>query len=300
MAIPTQLPKVHPKARANPRTLCLDTAGALLEACGGHFVVRLAEDGPPIKLPALAIRQIIIECGARARSSALKLAMQAGIPVSFFGPCGEFLGHTQPPLSPAVGLRIAQYRAYGDTRIRLALARRIVHSKLESCLRLLQAHQCPDNRKILRPAIIALEHGHRQTSSGQTFDVLRGIEGAAARAYFAAVGFLLPSVTTFSGRNRQPPTDPANALLSYGYSVLLRDLAGKLELAGLDPYVGCLHETGYGSAALALDLAEPLRVLVIDHLVLQLAPRCQPADFESTPDGVRIGRDLKQRFFEAY
>lgn len=292
-------PAPHREAKAHARTLWLGGQECRLDAESGHFVVRAGESRP-VRIPALAVRQIIVEKHVSVSAAAITLALESAVPMNFFGRHGDFRGSLRPCLPPRVEERVAQYRAMADDRTRLALARRVLQGKLESCHRVLGALQ--EREGAARTALLALEQAHRSIASARRLEELRGMEGAAARRYFEAFGAAVAGRFEFPGRTRQPPADPVNALLSYGYSVLVRDLAGKLELLGLDPYVGFLHEPGYGSPALALDLAEPLRAGVIDMLVLRLLENGELGqdDFQREEQSVLLGRTGKQAFFAAY
>ena len=286
-------------AKANARTLLLSGQGVEMDAIGGHFEIR-QDGGRPLKLPVSGVRQIVVERNAGLRSRAMRLALRCGIPVSFFGRCGELLGHSSPPLPPRIDERIAQYGVYGDGRRRLGLARRIVQSKIESCLSVLESGLASAECS-LRQAVRRLQQSHRDAGLARTLESLRGIEGSGARTYFDVLAGRLHGNQPFAGRNRRPPRDPVNSLLSYGYCVLVRDLAGKLESIGLDPYVGYLHEAGYGSPALALDLAEPLRAPVIDRIVIGLLEELDDEAFSFSGDGDVILQDqAKKLFFERY
>lgn len=287
-------------AKANPRTLCLSSPGVSLDAEDGHFLLRREEEGGgPVKLPTVAVRQILVEHGGRLRTRAARLALLAEVPVSFFGPHGELLGHLQPPLAPRIDLRLAQYRTHAHAATRLALARRFVEAKLEATVRALGDGGWGFPGTVSKQAIVRLRGSMRRVGKAPDLETLRGLEGVSAKAWFEALAGVLSGA--FAGRSRRPPRDPGNALLSYGYAVLVRDLSGKLELAGLDPYVGYLHEPGYRSPALALDLAEPLRISVIDRIAVSIAPRLGPEEFEvATDGGIRLGRGAKAAFFSAY
>jgi len=296
--MPTKPPRPS-AAKANPRTLCLSSQGVSLDARDGHFLLSLDAESAPLKLPPVAVRQILVERGAGLRTRAAKLALECAIPVSFFGRHGELLGHLQPPLPPRIDLRLAQYRSHAHEGTRTGLARKLVAAKLEASSALLAEATFPIPRRTLQSVVRTLAEAKRRAAKAPDRETLRGIEGAAARAYFGALGEALPG--GFPKRTRRPPLDAWNALLSYGYAVLIRDLAGKIEIGGLDPYVGYLHEPGYRSPALALDLAEPLRAALIDRLVIDLAPALDPADFETSHGGeIRIGQGAKAAFFAAY
>lgn len=287
------------ESKANPRTLCLSSYGVSLDARDGHFLLTLDAEKAPLKLPPVAIRQILVEAEASLRTRAAKLALECAIPVSFFGRYGELIGHLQPPLPPRIDLRLAQYRSHAHEATRNSISRRIIHGKLLSSLAVLGDDRTGIDARVARQATDVLQSAARHVNKAADRETLRGIEGAAARAYFQALGSALPG--PYARRSRRPPGDPWNALLSYGYAVLIRDLAGKLELAGLDPYVGYLHEPGYRSPALALDLAESLRAGIIDRLALDLFSGFGEGDFESDADGgTLIGKSAKVAFFAAY
>jgi len=220
------------ESKANPRTLCLSSYGVSLDARDGHFLLTLDVEKAPLKLPPVAIRQILVEAEASLRTRAAKLALECAIPVSFFGRYGELIGHLQPPLPPRIDLRLAQYRSHAHEATRNSLSRRIVHGKLLSSLAVLGDDRSGLTARAARQAADAIRSAARQIDKAADRETLRGIEGAAARAYFQALGSASPG--TYARRSRRPPGDPWNVLLSYGYAVLIRDLAGKLELAGLD------------------------------------------------------------------
>jgi len=138
-----------------------------------------------------------------------------------------------------------------------------------------------------------LEDLRRAVGSADAADVIEsllGIEGSAARAYFAAYQSLFEPAWQFAGRNRRPPRDPINALLSLGYTLLSVNLVAALEVVGLDPYLGYFHADDYGRPALALDLEEEFRAPVVDSLVYSLVRHDQiaPDDFTGGSRGGEV------------
>jgi CRISPR-associated protein Cas1 len=131
---------------------------------------------------------------------------------------------------------------------------------------------------------------------------LLGLEGSGSAAYFGVLGILLKQNLGFEKRVRRPPTDPVNALLSFGYTLLTNQVASAVNLVGLDPYVGFLHGSKYGKPALALDLVEEFRPLVVDSLVLTLINNrvLQHDDFEETLGTYRLTDAGRKRFSEKY
>ncbi len=129
-------------------------------------------------------------------------------------------------------------------------------------------------------------------------EALRGLEGAGAAAYFEGFAELLPARLHFNGRNRRPPRDPANALLSLGYTLLHAEAVLALYGAGLDPFIGFYHALDFGRESLACDLVEPLRVDVDQHaLMLFRSEKLRPEDFSSTQSGCLLGKAGRARFY---
>ncbi|MBA2319853.1 MAG: CRISPR-associated endonuclease Cas1 [Deltaproteobacteria bacterium] len=189
------------------------------------------------------------------------------IPVSWHTSGGWYLGTFAPAHGRNVPMRIAQHRAAADPERALVLSRAFVHAKIANSRVLLRRNGNVGDLTLDRLATYAEDAlGARQP------DVLLGIEGNAARTYFEAFGSLLTGPLAesfgFDGRNRRPPKDPVNALLSFGYAMLVRELTVICAAIGLDPYVGFLHQPRYGRPALACDLMEEFRPVIADSAVL--------------------------------
>ena len=135
-----------------------------------------------------------------------------------------------------------------------------------------------------------------------TIDEVRGVEGLAARDYFQLWPAMLPEPWQFPGRHRRPATDPVNALLSFSYGLLRVQVTAAVHLAGLDPYIGFLHDTTRGQPAIVLDLMEELRALVADNLVLSVLSHkeVQPADFEESLGAYRLQDGGRKAFLQAF
>lgn len=170
-----------------------------------------------------------------------------------------------------IGLRIAQFKAAGDATVSLGLARRFVSGKVRNCRTLLRRnHSAP-----CQAALRELARLTNRAESAPAAEVLLGIEGTAARIYFQHFAGMLKSPPDwppfdFAGRNRRPPADPVNALLSFVYALLVKDVAAAILKVGLDPHLGFFHRPRYGRPALALDLAEEFRPLIGDSVVLSV------------------------------
>jgi CRISPR-associated protein Cas1 len=159
----------------------------------------------------------------------------------------------------------------------------------------------PMHRLQLRKAIDRLQHAMAALPIGATPGRLRGHEGAAAAAYFSGLQPLFAPSLKFTGRNRRPPRDPVNAVLSLGYTLLHAEAVLQAHAAGLDPYVGFLHDLDYGRESLACDFVEPLRP-VVDGLALRLFRErtVEAAHFSSVQGACLMGKAGRTRFYEAW
>lgn len=217
---------------------------------------------------------------------------EEGIEVSWFTKGGRFKGRLAGPVSGNVLLRLAQYRALENPNQTLYLAKHFVEGKLRNSRQvILRALRERGKTAILISALESHDLAIRLLPTAETVDDVRGLEGQAANAYFAAFdGFLLSSDFRFDGRNKRPPRDEVNALLSFLYALLTSQCTAALEGVGLDPQVGFLHALRPGRNALALDLMEEFRAWWADRLALSLLNRKQlsPKHFDNRPGGGRF------------
>jgi CRISPR-associated protein Cas1 len=235
---------------------------------------------------------------------------EAGVTVSYLSFSGRFLARVEGIPGGSVALRRAQHRAADSPERSLALSRAFVVGKLASERAFLrrQAREADDadaHASAIAEQADLLSALVRSAASVESLDTLRGIEGAGARAYFSVFGGFVRGGPefSFSGRSRRPPRDRINALLSFGYALLMRDCATAAASVGLDPAVGYLHEDRPGRLGLALDLMEELRVPVVDRLVVSLINRAQlkAADILETPTGgFELTNAGRKTFLSAY
>jgi CRISP-associated protein Cas1 len=203
------------------------------------------------------------------------------IPVCYFSTGGWFKGIAMGFTHKNVELRIRQFAMAGDAPAALTVARQFVIGKIRNSRTLLRrnAEAGPNLDTVLQQ----LKDGALAAERAASVETLMGVEGMAAKRYFELFGTLFKADTgvSFDGRNRRPPTDPVNAVLSFLYSALIREVSVALLGVGLDPYLGFLHQPRYGRPALALDLAEEFRALLADSTVLTLfnTGELKPTDF---------------------
>lgn len=240
----------------------------------------------------------------RVSLPALLALLDAGIPCFFVSPHGRWRGALHSDEDRNAARRLRQFERATDRRFALAVARALVGAKIANQLSVLDRlgrnrperrgwfHRGPDLARLLRSA------GH-----ARSVDALRGIEGAASRAYFEVLGGAFPDAMPFRGRNRRPPRDAANSLLSFSYALLLGEMEGAVREHGLDPAIGHLHEDRTRTPSLPLDLMEPFRP-ACDRFAVKLASLgvLRTADhFESRDDGgVHLGSEGRRAFFPAW
>jgi CRISPR-associated protein Cas1 len=269
---------------------------AVVEKSYEAFTVSLKQkDGSWQKqtVAAQTIEQMVLMGNPRITGDALVYALELGMPIHYLSTVGRYLGSALPGYSRNGQLRLAQYQTYYDEMKRLDLVKAIVTAKIHNQYSVLYRHNQRNNPLKERKGVVKTQ---------STLDQVRGIEGLAAREYFACWSKMLDAQWNFSGRNRRPPTDPINSLLSFAYGLLRVQVTAAVHLAGLDPYVGYLHEAIRGQPALVLDLMEEFRSLVADNLVLSVINmrEIQRPDFTASLGADRLSEAGRKAFLQAF
>lgn len=233
----------------------------------------------------------------------LGFCAEKNIGLAFFTEYGRFLARMQGKQSGNVLLRRAQYKL--SEKAPLPIARNIIAAKIVNSRAVLQRQiRNYENTPELTKSISRLKHSLEQARNCREIDSLRGIEGEAASVYFSVFNQLLRnSDFKFEGRNRRPPKDPVNAMMSFLYSVFGQDVSAALQGVGLDPQVGFLHVDRPGRDSLAQDLLEEFRASCVDRLVLALINRKQISlkGFTTESSGaVNMDDDTRKALLVAY
>lgn len=252
------------------------------------------------------ISQVVLMGNIYLTTPTLHELMRREIPVTWHSYGGWFLGHSTGTGHKNVELRTAQYRTSFSAQGCLHIARRIIANKITNCRTLLMRNLKGETASEEdRNLFDALRQDARKAMRAESLEQLLGIEGTAASRYFSAFPRMIKPKDdrsslefNFTKRNRRPPADPVNALLSYAYSVLTRSWLITLSAVGLDPYRGFYHQPRYGRPALALDMMEPFRPLVADSSVLTAINKGQirSTDFISAASSVNLTNDGRKRF----
>ena len=231
----------------------------------------------------------------------LRTLMERGIPVLFFTYGGWFSGQAVGHDSKNVELRLAQYAATQSRELCLQLARGFVASKILNCRTLLRRNHASPNSV----ALSELKQLSRKARSADSIESLLGIEGTAARRYFGEFSGMLTDgkdELDLDGRNRRPPRDPVNALLSFCYSLLTKELALALRTVGLDSMLGFYHQPHFGRPSLALDLMEEFRPVIADSVVIGVLNNkvVQRDDFVRAAGAVSLTQAARKRVILAF
>ena len=251
------------------------------------------------------ISQLVVMGNVYVTTPTLHELMRRNIPVTWQSYGGWFLGHTIGAGHANVELRTAQYRGSFDYAVCLKLARGWVQAKIRNSRTLLRRNWRSDDE----PDSVLTDLTRLADRAGRTRDIstLLGIEGAAAARYFGNFNAVLrdngdDDLFDMNNRNRRPPTDPVNALLSFGYAMLTRTFVTVLSGVGFDPYRGFYHQPRYGRPALALDMMEPFRPLIVDSVVVTAINNgeIRPTDFVRSPIGVALSDAGRKRFLGTF
>ncbi|ERT07617.1 CRISPR-associated endonuclease Cas1 [Lyngbya aestuarii BL J] len=269
---------------------------AILNKVHEAFHVALQqEDGTWKKqaVPAQTVEQVVLMGNPQITGDALCYALELGMPVHYLTSFGKYMGSALPGYSRNGQLRLAQYDLYHDRDRRLELVKAIVMAKIHNQHLILYRQKVKKN---------PLKQRKKDVKTQTTLDQVRGMEGLAAREYFAGLSSILEDQWGFKGRFRRPPTDPVNALLSFGYGLLRVQVTSAVHIAGLDPYIGYLHEVHHGQPAMVLDLMEEFRALVADSVVLSVinTREIQCNDFTESLGAYRLSDSARKTFIQAF
>jgi len=292
-------------------TMYVTEQGARLEKEYRRFLV-VKDDEVLMAVPAARLSHIVLVGQVGVTTPALLALLREEVGLSLVSRTGKLLGRLAPPTGKNIPLRHEQYMRAKDPAFCLAVGQAIVRGKLCNC-RALARRWARTRPEIAATLIERIDASVQRAATACDLDTLRGLEGEGTRNYFAVwrqAAAPRPEPQSASGlrmsfekRTRRPPRDPVNALLSFGYTLLTGNLIAACEVVGLDPYDGFFHADKYGRPALALDLMEEFRPVVVDSVVLNMLNRdmVSASDFELVPSGgVQMKKETLKVFFRQY
>jgi len=277
--------------------------GSYVRKKGGLLLVTKGKDKLK-QLPLMKIEQLVLMGNVQLTTQAAKYFLDQGVDVVFMTTHGRYVGRLDKAESKFSNVRRLQARLCDNPQRSLEIARQIVVGKINNQRVVLQrrAQEDQDAAKALQNMLDMLN----RVEEARTLDQLRGFEGNAAAFYFAGIRTFFPRDWGFETRQYYPPPDPANALLSYAYTLLLKDVKTHLQIVGLDPSFGFFHALENNRPSMALDMMEEFRPSISDIVVLTLVlqEHITLNDFERTNDAglpvclSKVGEEILIRAYE--
>ena len=258
-----------------------------------------------LDVPLIKIDGLVVIGRASISPAAITELINHKIPLTFLNTNGKYLARLEPEMSKNIFLRAAQWKATGESPQAVHVVQGFVRGKLKNYRQSLLLAQRRYSEIDLTSGINQLTNVIASLDKATAIDSLRGFEGAGSAGYFGCFNQLIRvDDFQFETRNRRPPKDAVNSLLSLGYSLLRHDIQGAINIVGFDPYLGYLHTERYGRPSLALDLMEEFRPLVVDAVVLTAINRrmLSPQDFITEPvsGAVSLTKEGLHKFLRLY
>jgi len=290
-------------------TLYVTTPDVYLSLDGENVVI-LRKDEVLLRVPLHNLESILTYGYTGVSPALMGACAERKIALSFFTPSGRFIADISGIEQGNVVLRRTQYRYADDFQKSTAISKNILLCKLHNgrwvLERTIRDHGLRINIENVKAAILIIINSIKQLQHADDLESMRGIEGVAAAAYFSVFDEMIMQSKEsffFRTRNRRPPLDNVNALLSFTYSILANDIASAIRAVGLDPFVGFLHRDKPGRRSLALDLLEELRPIFADRFVITLINnrKVSASDFYTQENGaVRMKDDARKEFLNAW
>lgn len=285
--------------------------GARVSKRGERLVIKKGHEVID-EVPMTRVNQLVVMGNVQVSTQTLAALSAREIDVIYLTSRGKYRGSWEGHGSPRVTLRQSQLRKFEDEAFCLRLAQQVVDSKINNQRIILQrqAQRMTSSgfvvdRTLFQRGLAGMQQMQRQAVQASSLDTLRGYEGKAGAYYFEAVRSLLNKAWGFERREYFPPPDPFNALLSFSYALVTKDVYAAVQQIGLDPYLGFFHAVGRGRPSLALDLMEEWRPVIADGMALELVNRrmLTPGVFEQTNNPrrpIQLGEDGVALVLQAY
>lgn len=255
-------------------------------------------------IPIFKIKQVVIFGEVTVTASTIRLFAENKITLCYLTQWGKFISRMEGELSKNVIVRLKQYENHIDIdNGSVKFAKNFISGKIKNSRTvLMKSNRGGQKSEAFQGVIDELNRLEKRLEDEDNVDSIRGIEGRAAAIYFSVFSEMIKSDFTFEKRNKRPPKDPINAMLSFGYVLLANEISSAVSSVGLDPNIGYLHRLRYGRPSLALDLMEEFRSLFVDRLVLSIVNNkiLKEDDFETVLGEVKMNKKAIKKFLEAY
>jgi CRISPR-associated exonuclease Cas4/CRISPR-associated protein Cas1 len=284
------------------------TPGARIGKKGDTLVIT-TPDGEKTQTPLMSVSDASLFGPVSVSTPALDALMKQGSSIAWFSTGGWFYGLATNASLRAAHVREAQYRASFDDLKRLAISRALVEAKIRNQRTMLRRNwRKGEDKEARKEALTRLKRLYERAPHARSIQQLLGVEGEAAAIYFASFPAMLKSDADgampfdFTTRNRRPPRDPVNAMLSFAYAILARQLTAILTVTGFDPWRGFYHALRPGRPSLALDMMEPYRPIIADSAVITAINNGEvtPDGFVSNGPACAMKTSARKAFLKAY
>lgn len=255
-----------------------------------------------LQVPVANLDNIAVLGNVQVTMQALAMLMTKGVDVNYFSRSGKYLGCTAAEVSRNVFLRLAQYEVYHDLEKGLNFARKIVDNKILNQIALIQGYPFQNTEYPWKTDTEKMEEYRKKLQNKKTSNEILGVEGICSSIYFGAFGKMFRCNFEFHGRNRRPPKDPINVIISLGYTFLTKEVSNALGAESFEMYLGFLHGIRYGRKSLALDIVEEFRQPVVDRFVIRLFNKrmITEYDFSTEEDKILLNEEGFKKFCKEF
>lgn len=255
-----------------------------------------------LDIPVMGVENIALIGNVQMTTQMLHYLMEQGVDVSYFSFGGSYLGHSAAESSRNIFVRFAQYELYLNMPERISMAKTIVRNKIENQRALILQYRWTGSAYDWKKDVAQMEKLQEKLAEVDTPNQVLGIEGMCSSIYFKSFAQMFRCKITFPGRNRRPPKDPINVILSLGYTFLTREVSTALEAESFEMYLGFLHGIRYGRKSLALDMVEEFRQPVVDRLVIRLFNKqiFSEYDFDTEEESIALNEEGFRKFCREY
>ncbi len=251
-----------------------------------------------LEIPVANVENMAVFGNVQVTTQALHKMLEQGISVNFFSFSGKYLGQAASDSSKNIFLRFAQYELYNQLPKRLETAKCIVENKVRNQIFMIRQHRWGDSGYDWKRDVEQMERLLESLPRKETSNEILGVEGMCSNIYFGAYGKMFHCDFQFRGRNRRPPRDPINVLISLGYTFLTKEVSSALDAESFEMYLGFLHGIRYGRKSLPLDIVEEFRQPVVDRFVLNVSNKrmINQFDFDTEDDRITLNEDGFRKF----
>lgn len=283
--------------------LYLSEPGSVLRKSAGKYIVELNKNKIG-EVPSEKLSALVLFSGAHITSPCMTSLLNSGIPVTWLSSTGKFFGRVELTNQVNIERQREQFRRSEDEKFCLEISRIFIRAKVKNSIVILKRYNRNLENTKVQINIDEINKVVNNIDKSQDILTLNGYEGYISKLYFQAIAELINDDFKFKGRSRQPPKDAYNSLLSFGYTLLMYEIYTVVVNRGLHPYLGFLHKIKRGHPALASDLIEEWRSVLIDSLVFNLIQRkiIKIEDFETsdTDGGIYLKKDKAKLFIQKF